>query len=306
MIRNAFFALLLVGSPAFALELSLPGSVITRAENSPASSTRLPTESWSPGAAPEIVEGAIRKRVLRVGGGSQTTLQLLIPLREALINAGFSEVFSCESLTCGGFDFRFQLDLLGEPEMHVDLGDFRYLLAENTSGDEANAQQISLVVSRDAQAGYIHITEVFPTSVIPEELATASTAAIPTPSGSLIDTLESTGHAVLPDLEFGSGASELGDKNYQSLTDLAAWLLSNPTTEIAIVGHTDAVGSLAGNTALSKRRAESVRDRLANTYGASPDQMQADGVGYLAPIASNLTEDGRARNRRVEVILLSN
>ena len=53
------------------------------------------------------------------------------------------------------------------------------------------------------------------------------------------------------------------------------------------------------------RRAESVRSRLRDGYDVDPAQMQADGVGFLAPVASNLTEAGRAENRRVEVILLS-
>ena len=305
MIRNAFFAIVLSSSPAIALDFSLPGGVVTRSESTPAATVRLPSQNWSPEVMPQIIEGAIRKRVLRIGGGAQTTLQLLSPLRDELVNAGYSEVYSCESLTCGGFDFRFQLDLLGEPDMHVDLGDFRYLLAENATASADGASQIALVVSRDARAGYVHITEVFPTSLVPEALPFSTESAPAAEPGSLPERLESSGHAILPDLEFGSGASDLGDSTYQSLTELAAWLASNPTAEIAIVGHTDAVGGLAGNTALSKRRAESVRTRLATAYGADTTQMQADGVGYLAPIASNLTEDGRALNRRVEVILLS-
>ncbi|MBT8460029.1 MAG: OmpA family protein [Boseongicola sp.] len=306
MIRNAFFALLLASSPAVALDFSIPGGVVTKAENSPAETVRLPTRPWSTNVVPDSVEGAIRKRVLRIGGGAQTTLQLLAPMRDALNEAGFTEIFSCESQSCGGFDFRFQLDLLGEPEMHVDLGDYRYLLVENTDDDAETASQISLVVSRDAQAGYVHITEVFATDLMPAEIPPSATPAPLEHQGELIETLERSGHAVLSDLEFDSGASELSDATYQSLPVLAAWLEENPSAQIAIVGHTDAVGGLEGNTTLSKRRAQSVLSILANTYGASPTQMQADGVGYLAPITSNLTEEGRALNRRVEVILLSN
>ena len=81
-------------------------------------------------------------------------------------------------------------------------------------------------------------------------------------------------------------------------------MLANPVAKIAIVGHTDSVGSLDGNTALSRRRAESVLERLKSIYAIDPDRMEANGVGYLAPIASNLTEEGRQANRRVEVIRL--
>jgi OOP family OmpA-OmpF porin len=305
MIRNAFFALLLTTTSAVALDLSVPGGVETRREVSPATSVRLPTSAWSAGTTPPSVEGAVRKSTLRIGGGGQTTLQLLSPLREAMLDAGYTEVFSCEALTCGGFDFRFQLDLLGEPDMHVDLGDFRYLLMESAQEAPQSANQISLVVSRDAQAGYIHITEVFPTSLPPTDTPFVRQVRTPSDPGTPSSTLESTGHLILADLEFASGASDLGAGRFQSLNDLAAWLMANPTITVAIVGHTDAVGSLAGNTALSKRRAESVRARLIEDYGVDPEQLQADGVGYLAPIASNLTDAGRAANRRVEVILLT-
>ena len=72
-----------------------------------------------------------------------------------------------------------------------------------------------------------------------------------------------------------------------------------------MVGHTDAVGGLDGNVALSRRRASSVRDRLVGKYGVAGAQVTSDGVGFLSPRATNLTEAGRERNRRVEVILTS-
>jgi OOP family OmpA-OmpF porin len=74
---------------------------------------------------------------------------------------------------------------------------------------------------------------------------------------------------------------------------------------VALVGHTDALGSLAGNTDLSRARAVSVRERLIAEYAVPAAQLTAEGVGYLAPRATNQTEDGRARNRRVEAIVTS-
>ncbi len=68
---------------------------------------------------------------------------------------------------------------------------------------------------------------------------------------------------------------------------------------------TDADGDLALNVALSKRRAASVLERLVSDYNVARRQLQAEGVGYLAPIANNLTEVGREANRRVELVLLS-
>ncbi|MGI9395778.1 MAG: OmpA family protein, partial [Boseongicola sp.] len=97
----------------------------------------------------------------------------------------------------------------------------------------------------------------------------------------------------------------LAGANYPSLTSLAAWLKQEPAARVVLVGHTDAVGSLEANTGLSQRRAKAVADQLTTNYGVDPEQLQAAGAGFLAPRASNLTDDGRALNRRVEVILLT-
>ena len=115
----------------------------------------------------------------------------------------------------------------------------------------------------------------------------------------------SGGAVALDDLVFASGSSSLTEGSYASLADLAAWLQANPEMTIALVGHTDASGGLEGNIALSRKRADSVRARLIETYDVPTRQVEAQGVGYLSPRASNLTEAGRNKNRRVEVILTS-
>jgi len=314
MIRASLIFLAILATPAAALELDVPNAVIARVQTSPAGSVRLPDRPWTAGSLPPQVDGAIRRRALRIPSGAQTTLQLLEPLREQLFNHGYSEVFACADAACGGFDFRFQLDLLGEPEMHVDLGDFRYFLARHDKAGET-PNTVSIVTSRSSNAGFIHITEVFDEApadqiTVTEPSVTEPSVAGPSlpelPQGSdLISTLKSSGRAVLEDLDFGSGADTLAGGTYPSLTSLAAWLAQEPTARIVLVGHTDAVGSLDANTSLSQRRAKTVADQLTSDYGVDPEQLQAAGAGYLAPRASNLTEDGRALNRRVEVILLS-
>jgi len=110
---------------------------------------------------------------------------------------------------------------------------------------------------------------------------------------------------VLDGLEFDSGATTLGSGTFEVLGTLAGFLTDNPGLNVALVGHTDTVGGLEGNIRISKERAEAVRARLIERYGISAARMEAEGMGYLAPLSSNLTEAGRESNRRVEVILLS-
>ena len=117
--------------------------------------------------------------------------------------------------------------------------------------------------------------------------------------------LEATGAVALDDLAFEPGSSRLGPGDFASLAELADFLRASPERRVVLVGHTDASGSLAANTALSRARATAVRDRLIADFAVPAGQVSAEGAGYLAPRDTNLTEEGRARNRRVEVILTS-
>ena len=307
MIR-ALFILLISASPLAALDLALPNATVTREQTSPAGSVRLPEKPWAPGTTPPIIEGAIRQQAMRLANSSRTTLQLIDPLRTTLADLGYTEIFTCADASCGGFDFRFQLDLLGEPDMHVDLGDYRYLLMRK-AGETTEPHSVSIVASRTQTTGFVHITEVSD-AIFPEESAVSAPQPelpeVSTPTGGTIERMLETGSAVLSDLDFTTGSSELGAGPHTSLANLAAWLAANPSARIILVGHTDAVGSLEANTALSRRRAQSVASRLTGAHGVTPAQIQAEGAGYLSPRAPNLTEEGRAANRRVEVVLLEN
>jgi outer membrane protein OmpA-like peptidoglycan-associated protein len=86
---------------------------------------------------------------------------------------------------------------------------------------------------------------------------------------------------------------------------VADWLRANPDGTVALVGHTDASGSLAANVALSERRAEAVAQVLVDSHGVDRTRISAEGVGFLSPLATNQTEEGRQKNRRVEVIVTS-
>ncbi|MEL7202773.1 MAG: OmpA family protein [Pseudomonadota bacterium] len=289
-------------SPAHAIELQPAlGTEVARDEN-PAGSVRLPTEPWQPDVIYPESEGTVVRRVFQVPNPALTTLQLIDPLRTTLIDEGYSEVFSCADRACGGFDFRFELDLVPPPAMFVDLGNYRYLLMEN---QDAEAKLVSIVASASSSTAYLHFTEVYEAGAPPIETKVGRATNEVLPSSDLISSLVQTGHVILEDLEFDVGSAELGAGPFPSLRSLADWLSEMPSARVVLVGHTDSIGSLEANLALSQRRASSVLTRLINGLGVSPTQIFSDGAGALSPIASNLTEEGRALNRRVEVVLLS-
>lgn len=309
MILRAFAILLALAGAAEAQSLQFPSNAtLMREEASPLDSYVVPTGIWENEALPTLTaEGQIARQAWRIAAPSLTTLQILRPLREQLRNDRFRVIFECQTEACGGFDFRFAVDTFPPPEMRINIGDFRYLAAERqgTSGME----YLTLFVSRTAQAGFVEVTYISPATeaAMPVVGVTAEPlrALGGLPDAGLAEQLETIGRSVLADLAFDTGSAQLGAGRFASLEALAAYLSQNPDLTVALVGHTDASGSLDANIALSKRRAASVLERLVSEYGVPRRQLEAEGMGYLAPIASNLTEDGREANRRVEVIVTS-
>jgi outer membrane protein OmpA-like peptidoglycan-associated protein len=106
---------------------------------------------------------------------------------------------------------------------------------------------------------------------------------------------------LLEDVNFKRGTAELeGESTEASLTDLAAFLKENPEIKIRINGHTDNVGDPGLNKQLSLERAGSVRDFLVGK-GVNFESLRISGWGGTRPVASNATEAGRSKNRRVEL-----
>lgn len=101
---------------------------------------------------------------------------------------------------------------------------------------------------------------------------------------------------------FGSGQAQLTAGAAASVRALGTYLSALGRGPVRVLGHTDSQGEDAANRALSKRRADAVRAGLVEA-GLRRDQVTAEGVGEAAPVADNLTGSGRARNRRVEVVV---
>ena len=99
-------------------------------------------------------------------------------------------------------------------------------------------------------------------------------------------------------LEFETGSTALTPRSRAQITDIARILSAYPQVRVQIAGYTDNTGNEAANLALSRGRAEAVMNALREN-GAPAANLNAQGFGSQDPIASNATEDGRARNRRV-------
>lgn len=111
-----------------------------------------------------------------------------------------------------------------------------------------------------------------------------------------------SGHIAIYDIHFDTGKSEVKPESAEALKNIAEYLNANKDNKYIIVGHTDNVGNFEDNIKLSKKRAEAVKNELVSKYGVKAEQLKSYGVGSTAPVATNSTDEGRAKNRRVEII----
>ena len=102
-------------------------------------------------------------------------------------------------------------------------------------------------------------------------------------------------------INFDTGKAALKADGQATVREIVAMLKSAPALKIAIEGHTDNVGAAAANKALSDARAKSVMAAVV-AGGVPIDRLSAAGYGAEKPIADNRSEDGRAKNRRVELV----
>lgn len=114
--------------------------------------------------------------------------------------------------------------------------------------------------------------------------------------------IKDTGKVAIYGIYFDSGKAEIKPESEPSLKEIAKLLQANPALKLYVVGHTDNVGAFDYNMKLSKDRADAVVKALIGKYGIASSRLLAWGDGPTAPIASNTTEDGRAKNRRVELV----
>ena len=114
--------------------------------------------------------------------------------------------------------------------------------------------------------------------------------------------LQTTGHAAVYGILFDTAKAELKPESTPALEQVAKLLSRDPALKLWVVGHTDGVGQVDVNMKLSQARAEAVVAALTTTYKIAPARLKGHGVGPLAPVASNAGEEGRAKNRRVELV----
>jgi outer membrane protein OmpA-like peptidoglycan-associated protein len=241
-----------------------------------------------------------------------STLEIFRSYENALKNAGFEILFSgsrdelgrrfgnaiynqdiFSGGLAGGFAARGRLSgYLQSQEEHQ-----RYLAAK-LSG-ESEDTYVSLFTSISALKSEPAIQlDVIEVQSMTEGLITAEVVT----ASDLLAEIDKTGKALVYGIYFETGSYQIEADSEPTLEEIALFLEENPGINLYVTGHTDDTGDYEYNVNLSKQRAQSVVEWLVNNYGIDSNRMHAVGVGPVAPVASNETEQGRSQNRRVELV----
>lgn len=292
-----FAALLLIAPPALAQDE--PGSsdhpLVGRYEGSRINGYAFRDFDVYPFPAGPGKQGfeEIEGRVTRISYIMPPDLSIAAAVRNferRLESRGFETVFRCETRACG--DIFNDVDQFPFPRMVVDRFNYEVLSARLARPDEGDVA-VTAVFSIDHNKHVRVMLGVVEQA--PLEIRMIDAAEIARSVGE-------TGRIALYGITFDTDSATIRPESAATLAEIAAFLAAHPDLQVVIVGHTDNQGALEYNLGLSHRRAEAVRNALARDFAINPARMLFAGAGFLAPVALNTTEEGRALNRRVEII----
>jgi outer membrane protein OmpA-like peptidoglycan-associated protein len=235
------------------------------------------------------LEGKVTRIAYRTGPGP-SILEVSRNFETQLAKAGFETMIACETDQCGGIPFSEQIDVLPIPQMWVDGFNFRYFAGHKKDG---NADIYASVVTSKNNENITTQLVVAVVGAMENKMVDADAMA---------KGLGDKGHIALYGIYFDTDKATIKPESAPTLAEMAKLLNGQPKLNVFIVGHTDSQGSFDHNMTLSRQRAEAVAAALVRSYKIARARLRTAGVGYLAPVGSNATEDGRALNRRVELV----
>jgi OmpA-OmpF porin, OOP family len=268
------------------------GSVITGYQVKDFDAARIQAAPFKDGKPADArrLEGKVSRIAYRTGPGP-SILEVSHNFETQLAKAGFQTLLACETDQCGGIPFTEQIDILPIPQMWVDGFNYRYYAGHKS--DNGREIYASVLTSKNND----QITTQLVVAVVGEIKNKMVDAA------AMAKGLGEKGHIALYGIYFDTDKATIKPESAPTLAEMAKLLRGEPALKVFIVGHTDSQGAYEHNMTLSRQRAEAVASALTRSYQIAHGRLYTAGVGYLAPVGSNATEEGRALNRRVELVV---
>jgi len=285
-----------------------PGSFLFGADQKAFEEANLPVgpvtqnDAGEPVAPKTLNVTGKRTRLFYLAPKERSALEVFSNYKEALAKAGMSVVWTCSDAECGT-DF-----LHTAPQvMHLNLTGTsaaddgftlaerpRYLLAKLTraQGDVHVMVMAADLTDGQRPAVYVMLIESKP----------MDTGLVTVAANALDQSLISTGKAVIYGIYFDFDKADIKAESKPQLDQIAKLMSDHADLKLTITGHTDNQGAADYNQKLSQRRADAIVASLVGNYTVASNRLSAQGMGASAPVASNDSDEGRARNRRVELI----
>jgi OmpA-OmpF porin, OOP family len=169
--------------------------------------------------------------------------------------------------------------------------------------DDSFNKLSTILVTKDGKETWIEVRcysgIMFRLSVVEREIMKQEITANAEAMG---NDIKNMGHVSVYGIYFDSGKAEIKPESDSAIVQISKLLKNNESLKLYVVGHTDNVGTIDANMKLSKDRADAVVNSLVTKYSIPAARLKSYGVASLAPVASNDTEEGKAKNRRVELV----
>lgn len=267
----------------------------------------------------EKLEGAIGRVVYLVPEG-HTALELLRNYEDMLSSAGFQQSFELKSEAVSVINSYFcERFFFATVETYPVSGNapYRYCgsaqhLNYATYKASRGGQDLNIAVLAGESGGLDWAEPQFKASfpvkpgqvVVAVDVVTAKAVEnkmVFVKAADMADALATKGKVDLYGIYFDIDKTDIKPESAKTLEEVASLLKIDRSLRLEIAGHTDSTGAADHNRKLSEGRAQAVVDALAKTYGIDAARLQAKGYGDTKPVAPNDSEDGRAKNRRVEL-----
>lgn len=261
------------------------------------------------------VEGKIT-RVAYLAPIGKTRLEVQRNYQEALTKAGFTKKFACDADACSR-GARVQQPFIGYAEKmkqtpsYGGQSDVAFLVL-NTDQDlhyiwgtlKADGRDVTVavfisVLTASDDSPLHNRVGVFVEVVEPKAMEGGQ---VTVDANTMQKGLAADGKIALYGVYFDTGKAELKPESKPQLDEMAKLLNADKAIKVYIVGHTDNQGAVDANVALSQRRADAIAAALAKDYHIDPKRLATKGVASYAPVATNDSDAGRAKNRRVELV----
>ncbi len=263
-----------------------PGSSIANYEQTEFDQYNLVLGVDKTGAPDDVkaLEGKVTRIHYRNPKG-RSTLEIFRNFEQAVQKSGAEILFSCARDECG---YPIRWTPVNGVRSSGALKEQRYLASHGKTNDT----EIYISIYVGSQSTRLDVVEI---EAMEEGLITVNAEMLATG-------IDRDGHIAVYAIYFDTGKANLKAESDPALLEIATLLKQRANLNLHVVGHTDSTGGFDFNMNLSLERAKAVADALVSQHGIAGERLRAHGVGPLSPVATNGTDDGRAENRRVDLV----